>query len=486
MSEEIQDLRENLIIKFLYTDEKLRERILPYLRFDLFDITENIELIKFIKKFIKRYEKFPSPKETKLKFKNAEAYKHLVRVLKMDTSEYSDELILDEAEYHIREKSVYDVIYKVVDKAQAGNLEELTSTPDEMREALAFTFDDTVGLDIFSDEAEEKMYEHLHSVDNVVSTGLETLDELIEGGFHEKTLNLLMAETNMGKSLIMGALATNNVFEGKNVLYVTCEMSEFKIGERVLQNSLDYSTKDLKKMTRDKFGECFRRAKEKLKSKFIVKEYATGVATVNHIRSLCKELWLKKKFVPDIIYIDYIGIMASTFKNKSDNTYTIQKRITEEVRGLAVELGIPIVSAIQTNRLGMGKEELDLTNTSDSIGTAFTADVMIGVTQTEELRSAFKYRWTLIKNRYGQNKVGLTIKVDYNKMRLSDDIALDSKLQDYDKTCKADKGNSVQSSSKPKQSGTNSKSNPDIKPKPKNRKIIRRGGNKKKDAKITF
>ena len=438
MSEDNDILLENIIMKFLYTDKKLRDKIIPYLRFSIFEEIENVELIKFIKKFMNKYNKFPSVKETRLKIRNVDVYKHLKRLIKMDTSEYSTEMIIDMTEEFIKQKCIMDVCYKVVEHVNNDDdIDTISFAPDEMREALAFSFDNTVGLDIFDEYSEDLIYEQLHNKDIVVSTGLETLDSLIEDGFHEKTLTLFMAETNMGKSLIMGSLATNNIFTGKKVLYITCEMSEFKIGERVLQNAFSMSSKDLKRLPRDKFGKAFKEARERLQGKFIVKEYPTGVASVNHIRNLMKELKLKLNFEPDIIYIDYIGIMSATHRSKSDNTYTIQKRITEEVRGLAVELSIPIVSAIQTNRTGMGQDELDLTNASDSIGTAFTADIMIGVTQPDMLRAVNKYRWTLIKNRYGANKVGVNIKVDYDKMRLSDDdVIIDEKDNDEDDTSK--------------------------------------------------
>lgn len=470
MSDDDEVLLENIIMKFLYTDSKVRDKVIPYFKFSIFEESYNLDLIKFIKKFMVRYGKFPTVKETRLKLKNAEAVDHLREVLRIDISDYTTDVILGEIEEYIKQKSLMEVCYSIADKVSNDRMDEVLSGPDEMREALAFSFDDNVGLDIYAEESEDDLYDHLHNTDHVISTGLETVDELIEGGFHEKTLTLIMAETNMGKSLMMGSLAKNNAQHGKNVVYITCEMSEFKISERILANSFDISTKDLKKLTRDKFSECFKRARSNMAGKFIVKEYPTGVATINHIRNYIKELSLKKKFTPDIIYIDYIGIMASIANNKSDNTYTVQKRITEEVRRLAVELGIPIVSAIQTNRMGMGKEELDLTNTSDSIGTAFTADIIIAVTQTDELRNMLKFRWNIIKNRYGQNKVGVTIRVDYNKMRLSDDEIVGGE-------------NPQEKSSKSSQNNRQQKPTPvaDTTTKPKNRRIIKSGSSKKTD-----
>lgn len=477
MSDNDEQLLENIIMKFLYTDSKVRDKVIPYFKFSLFDDSDNVELIKFIKKFMVKYGKFPNVKETRLKLKDADVFNHLREVLKIDISDYTTEVILGEIEEYIKQKSLMEVCFAIADKVTNERMDEVLSAPDEMREALAFSFDDNVGLDIFDEASEDDLYDHLHNSDFVVSTGLDTIDDLIEGGFHEKTLTLIMAETNMGKSLMMGSLAKNNAQQGKKVVYITCEMSEFKIGERILANSFDISTKDIKKLTRDKFSDCFKRARANMAGKFVVKEYPTGVATISHIRNFIKELELKKKFTPDIIYIDYIGIMASISNNKSDNTYTVQKRITEEVRRLAVELGIPIVSAVQTNRTGMGKEELDLTNTSDSIGTAFTADIIIAVTQTEELRNMLKFRWNIIKNRYGQNKVGVTIKVDYNKMRLSDDEVSDS--GDVDSTSSSNRTSRPVDNSKPKRSAVSDTKSDTTKP--KNRRIIRSTPSKKAD-----
>lgn len=430
MSNYDNDNIENVIMKFLYTNKNVREKVLPYIKFSIFEMVENIELIKFIKKFMERYDKFPSVKETKLKIKKPELYEHLKGCVGIDISEFSDEVIFDEIEDFIKEKGIMDVCVSIVEKINNGDMDEIKSAPDEIREAMAFSFDDKVGLDIFDESDEDNIYDFFHNKEYIISTGLDGFDELIDGGFHEKSLSLFMAETNMGKSLIMTALASNNVLQNKNVLYVSYEMSEFKIGERIMANIFDVNIGNIKKMTRGVFAKHFKTARQKIKSKFVVKEYSTKGGTVNHIRSLVKELYLKKKFRPDIIYIDYIGIMASAFKSKSDNTYTEIKRITEEVRGLAVELEVPIVSAIQTNRGGMGKDELELSNASDSVGTVFTGDLVVAVTQSDEMREANKYLWTLIKNRYGENKRSIPVKVNYPKMRVSDDDKSEDDVDD--------------------------------------------------------
>jgi len=428
---------ENSIIKYLYLNKTVRDKVVPYFNFSIFELVENIEIMKYIKKFMEKYGKFPTPKETKMTIQNPELYEHLKRCINIDNDGISDEIMLEEIETYIKEKCVIDVIVDTMTKVQDGDIEAANASPDLMREALAFSFDDRVGIDIFSHEDEDSIFNFLHNREYVLSSGLKDFDALIGGGFHEKSLTLFMAETNMGKSLIMTALASNNILQGKNVLYVTYEMSEYKITERVLANIFDVDCSNLDKITKKDFSRRFDKARNQVQGKFIVKEYATKGGNVNNLRSLSKELKLKKKFTPDIIYIDYLGIMASATSNRTDNTYTEIKRITEEVRGLAVELGIPIVSAIQTNRDGFGNDSLSLSNASDSIGTVYTADLVIAVTQSESLREDGKYLWTLQKNRYGENQTSLPIRVNYPKMRLSNDS------DDDDRSVKTNNNNTI-------------------------------------------
>lgn len=237
--------------------------------------------------------------------------------------------------------------------------------------------------------------------------------------------------TNLGKSLIMSSLACNNVLANKNVLYITCEMSRNKIAERVLANIFDIEIGDIKMLSKDRFFKEFENKKKILKSKLYVEEFPPNSINANHIRNLLKELKVKRKFIPDIIYVDYLEIMSPIHRYKADSSYLIVKRISEEVRAISMEIGTPIVSAVQSNREGFGQLELDLTNISQSIGTAATADIIIGVTQTEELRNQGKYYWMLLKNRYGLNKKTMAIDVNYFKMRVfENDIVKGSEISD--------------------------------------------------------
>jgi len=410
---------ENVLIQFLFKDEKIRDKVIPFLIPEIFEDHKNIQLIKSILEINSKFEHFPSVPEMRLELKNEEVYKKLIEIIELDTTEFKKEYLINQIESFMRDKMIHNVNVEIAMNLNNDDKELIKQSPDKLREAIAFSFDTKVGLDFLEDE--DRLYNHLHNRDKTIPTGFSELNRVIEGGFHEKSLTLFMAETNMGKSLIMVSLGVDCILRNKNVLYVTCEMSEEKISERVMTNMFDVATEDLKLLTRSKFHEKFESIRKQLKSKFVVKEYPPKAISSNHVRNLIKELKVRKKFVPDIIFIDYIGIMNPVYRNKGDNTYLEVKRISEDVRALAVELGIPIVSAVQTNRGGFGDSEIDLTDISDSIGTAATADIIIGVTQSEEYRRIGKFNWIILKNRYGLNKQSVKVNVDYYKMRVYED-----------------------------------------------------------------
>lgn len=410
---------ENIIIQLLFKSGDVRERVMPFLSTRVFTESKNIAIVKTILKFTKDYNKFPTQSEMKLLVGEAEVYEKLADNLSIDLSEYDDSLISNEIEDYFRKKLILDEITNTADHLSSDKMDRVSMAPERIREALSFGFNTEIGLDFL--DSEDRLYNFLHSKDKVIPTGIPVFDEVIDGGFHEKSLTLFMAETNLGKSLIMASLAVNCLLKNKNVLYVTCEMSEDKISERMMANLFDIAVDDLKLLTRKKFSEKYGKIQSTLKNKLYVKEYAPRSINVGHIRNLLRELENKKKFVPDIIFVDYIGIMLPVLERKEDNTYTEQKRISEEIRGLAVESGLPVVSAVQTNRKGFGDSEIDLTDISDSIGTAATADVIIGVTQSQEYRSLGKYAWIVLKNRYGINKRKIVVSVNYFKMRVYQD-----------------------------------------------------------------
>lgn len=410
---------ENIIIKLLFEDTNVREAVMPFLTVKVFSDPKNIAIAKSVLSFSNKYSKFPTQSEMKVFIEDPSVYEKLEGNLGIDISEFDTSFVTNEIEDFFRKKIILSEITSTTDWLTSDKMDKVSTAPDRIREALSFGFNTEIGLDFLS--SEDRLYEFLHSKDKVIPTGIPIFDKVIDGGFHEKSLTLFMAETNLGKSLIMASLAVNALMQNKNVLYVTCEMSEDKISERLMANVFDVAVDDLKMLTRDKFHTKFEKIRGMVNNKFFVKEYPPRSINVGHIRNLLRELKNKKSFVPDVVFIDYIGIMLPIMERKEDNTYVEAKRISEEVRGLAVETGLPIISAVQTNRKGFGDAEIDLTDISDSIGTAATADVIIGVTQSQEFRSMGKYSWIVLKNRYGINKRKVVVSVDYYKMRIYQD-----------------------------------------------------------------
>jgi len=409
---------EKLFIRLLFTNDEARAKIYPFLVPTIFESFEHQQIIQDFMKFKQDRDKYPTFSELQLLCKNSEVHKALKDVMDVDTSEYDDEFVLDVSEDFIKGQLFWANIVK--GKELLTNNEVSEKGPellDNLRDVLAFSYDTEIGLDFLN--SSERIYENLTSVDNVVPTGIDNLDRLIKGGLHEKSLTLLMAETNMGKTLIQCGLAVNCLLQNKNVLYVTLEMSEDKISERILANLIDVDINELPMMKKENFMNKMEKLSTTMKSNFIIKEFPTKSANTNRIRNLLKELEIKKKFVPDIVFVDYMGIMTTNQKFASgSNSNTELKTISEELRGLAVETGVPFISAVQTNRGGFASSEIDLTDIADSIGTTATADVIIGITQTDELRASGLYNFIILKNRYGINKMRTPVGVDYPKMRV--------------------------------------------------------------------
>lgn len=416
---------ENVLIKLMFTNKDISDKIYPYLDVYLFDKNENKEIIKQIKSYVEKYESFPKINELLLTLKESEHNYLVYTVMVINTNEYDNTFLLDNIEKYIRKKMITNVCCDIainIDNDEYENV--ITNTPDLLRTAVTFSFNNEIGLDLFSSENE--LYNQFHKKQYVVPTNITYLNSELGGGFNNKSLTLFLAETNRGKSLVMSSLAVSNVLHNNNVLYVSCELSEFKTAERMLANIFDIPIRDLKLLQEDKFKSKFKMLRDSVFGKIIIKEYPSKSISSNDIRTLLKELEMKKKFIPDIIYIDQIENLNSSHRSKLDNTYTEMKRVTQEIRGLSIERDIPIVSAIQTNRDGIGSSELDLTSVGDSLGFAQIADVVIAITQTEEMVVLNKFILNLIKTRFSDIKAKFTVKVNKTKMQIMDDTDVDA------------------------------------------------------------
>ena len=332
-----------------------------------------------------------------------------------------DEWLVDETEKFCQDKAIYNAVMDGINILE-NKPEDKGQLPELLQKALQVSFDNSVGHDFIDDS--ESRFDFYHQKETRVPFDLELMNKITKGGIPNKTLNIILAGTGVGKSLFMCHMAAAQMCEGKNVLYITMEMAEERIAERIDANLLDVTMEDLAILPKESYEKKMARLQSKTVGKLIIKEYPTATANSNHIRHLIQELKTKKNFKPDIIYIDYLNICASSRLKGGMNagSYTIIKAIAEELRGLAVEFNVPIVSATQTNRSGYSSSDIGLEDTSESFGLPATADFMVALSQTEELESLNQFMVKQLKNRYADPAFHrrFVIGVDKSKMRLYD------------------------------------------------------------------
>ena len=381
---------EQTILKNLIHNEEFTRKTLPYIKSDFFSERDEEFLFKQIKDYFLKYQKPPT-----------------TEALIIDMSEKVD----------VDQQLLSDSLNLIQDKA--GHQGEI---PDILREALSVSFDSNIGHDFIEDWSER--YEFMHTDEERIPFDLELMNKITKGGLPNKTLNIVMAGTGVGKSLFMCHCASSSLIQGKNVLYITLEMAEEKIAERIDANLLDISLNELQELPKMMYEKKITRVQEKTKGKLIIKEYPTATAHSGHFRHLLQELDLKKDFKPDIIYIDYLNI-CSSFRvrpGSNVNTYSYIKSIAEELRGLAVEFDVPIMSATQTNRTGYVSTDVGLEDTSESFGLPATADFMFALISTEEMQELEQVMVKQLKNRYNDPTYHkrFVLGVDRAKMRLYD------------------------------------------------------------------
>lgn len=339
----------------------------------------------------------------------------------IDTENISEQWLLDETEKFCQERSVHNAILDSIGILNGDNQKlDKGAIPKILSEALAVSFDTNVGHDYIEDT--ESRFDFYHRKEKKIPFDLESLNKITKGGISEKTLNIISGGTGTGKSLVMCHMSAANLSLGYNVLYISMEMSEERIAERIDANLLDINIAELEELPKPMYDRKVEKMKNNIKGKLMIKEYPTAAASVNHFRALLDELKLKKNFVPDIIYVDYMNIMASARlrMGNSVNSYNYVKSIAEELRGLAVETTVPVVSATQLNRSSFSDMDAGLEGTSDSFGIAFTSDLVLGVLTSEDLQERGQYLFKQLKNRYSDMAImrRFIVGVDYAKMRL--------------------------------------------------------------------
>lgn len=439
---------ETSILTHLIYNEDFARKVIPFLKSDYFSDHTEKTLYDHIDNYIKKYNALPS-KEALLidlsnaeflnedHFKNAESYVNAISV-NNDRDTQLDWLV-DQTEKFCQDKAIYNAIMKSINilDDKTGALAK-GSIPQILSDALAVSFDTSIGHDFLDDYLPR--YDFYHQKEKRVPFDLDYLNTITKGGLPNKTLNVVLAGTGVGKSLFMCHCAASNLLQNFNVLYITMEMAEERIAERIDANMLNVPVDELEIMPKDVYEKKIQRLQSKTKGKLIIKEYPTASAGSANFRHLLNELKLKKNFKPDIVYIDYLNICASSRikMGASVNSYTYIKAIAEELRGLAVEFEVPIVTATQTTRSGYSSSDVDLTDTSESFGLPATADLMIALISTEQLQELNQIMVKQLKNRYNDPSMfrRFVIGVDRSKMKLYDveqsgqDDLLDANVMD--------------------------------------------------------
>jgi replicative DNA helicase len=420
---------EHLILNNLLHDEDYARRTLPYLKPEYFsDRTERI-VYEEVDKFINKFNALPSREALTIEISNLSSindkdYTALTEYVAGLIKEEQDDKqwLVETTEKFCQEKALHNAIMESISIIDGDGKKDKGAIPEILSDALSVSFDPNVGHD-FIDNASDR-YDFYHKVEERVPFDIQKLNDITKGGVPKKSLNIILAGTGVGKSLAMCHMATANLLDGKNVLYITMEMAEEKIAERIDANILNVTLDDLKQMPRSSYEKKMERVKGKTSGKLIVKEYPTAAAGTGHFRHLLNELRLKKSFKPDIIYIDYLNICASSRMKMgaSINSYTYIKAIAEELRGLAVEQQVPIWSATQTTRSGYGNSDVGLEDTSESFGLPATADFMMAIIASEELEQLNQVMVKQLKNRYGDPNTNkrFVVGIDRAKMRLYD------------------------------------------------------------------
>jgi len=419
---------ESVIINNLVNSDTFARKALPHLKKEYFT-DEYVPVFELIHAFITKYNKLPTSNALSVELQKSELMNRqdaslIYEIIKETAIDLNSDLewLLDVTEEWCKDRAVtlaileaFEIISEPNSKKSAGAI------PDMLNSALSVTFDTSVGHDYLEDVDER--YKFYTTDEEKIPFDIDMLNKITGGGIPRKTLNIILAGTGAGKTLSMCHLAAANLSLGKNVLYITMEMADKKIAERVDANLLDIDIAQMKHVDEAFFKSKLQSLKQKTQGKFILKEYPTGAAHVGHFRALLNELKMKKDFKPDVIYVDYLNICASSRVNMSvaGGSYGLVKSIAEEVRGLAVEFDVPIWSATQTNRDGLNSSDVDLTNISESMGLAHTADLLFALYSNDELKANNQLLIKQLKNRYNDlepNK--FLVGIDRSRMRLFD------------------------------------------------------------------
>jgi replicative DNA helicase len=424
---------EETILRNLIYNEQYYRKVVPFIKADYFQEYHEKIVFEEIADFAAKYDKIPTKEVLTINLQNRgdlteETFKDTVQGINSLSDDWVDyDWLLDATEKWCQDRAIYLALMQSIKIADGGDKKFTKGAiPSILQDALAVSFDEHIGHDYIEQSSDR--YEFYHRKEEKIPFDLEKFNFITKGGLPNKTLNIALAGTGVGKSLFMCHMAGSALTQGYNVLYITCEMAEEKIAERIDANLLNVSVKDIMELPEVLFNSKVNEISRKTQGKLIIKEYPTASAHAGHFKALLSDLKLKKDFTPDLIFVDYLNICASVrYKGAVVNSYTYVKAIAEELRGLAVESNLPIISATQTTRSGYGNSDPDLTDTSESFGLPATADFMFALISTEELEQQGRILVKQLKNRYNDPTASrkFILGIDRSKMRLYD-VADDS------------------------------------------------------------
>jgi replicative DNA helicase len=420
---------ERTTLSNLVYNENYTRKVLPFLKSEYFSDRQERIVFEEISKFVEKFNNRPTKQALsieldKRKDLNDDEFKKVLEVVEtLSDAEVDLNWLVETTEKFCKEKAVYNAVLesiKIIDGKDKQK--KIDAIPDVLSDALAVAFDQHIGHD-YVDDGEDR-YEFYHKKEEKIEFDLDYFNKITKGGLPQKTLNVALAGTGVGKSLFMCHFASTLLMQGKNVLYITLEMAEEKIAERIDANLMNVTMDELRQLPKKMFEDRLTKIQSKTNGKLIIKEYPTASAHAGHFRALIKELALKRSFKPDIIFVDYLNICASSrFKgNANVGSYFYIKAIAEELRGLAVENNLPIVSATQTTRGGYSNSDIGMEDTSESFALPATADFMFALISTEELEKLNQIMVKQLKNRYNDPNMNkrFVIGVDRGKMKLYD------------------------------------------------------------------
>ena len=438
---------EFVVLRNLVNDEKYTRKVLPFIKSEYFEEESEKIVFEEIENFVEKYNDLPTKEILSIEVEKRssvteDTFKVCTQLIEaLNEEDIEHDWLVETTEKWCRDRAIYLALMESIQLADGKDEKKgRDAIPSILSDALAVSFDNNVGHDYLANYSER--YEYYHKKEEKIEFDLEYFNKITKGGLPNKTLNIALAGTGVGKSLFMCHMASSVLLQGRNVLYITMEMAEEKIAERIDANLLNIPIQDLTDLPEVMFETKINNLAKKTQGKLIIKEYPTASAHSGHFKALLNELALKKSFRPDIIFIDYLNICASSRYrgNSTVNSYSYIKAIAEELRGLAVEANVPILSATQTTRSGYSSSDVDLTDTSESFGLPATADLMFALISTEELEGLNQILVKQLKNRYNDPTMfkRFVIGIDRSKMRLYDceqsaqDGMVDGKDEEYE------------------------------------------------------